>query len=219
MIQLQGSYTFDAPREAVWEAILDPDVLSKVLPGCERLQEVGENEYEGEINIRVGPVQGKFQGKVILSNIIDQESYHISLQGQGQSGFVKGLGDLKLEGNGSQTMLTYSGEAQISGRIASVGQRLMDSTARSITRQGLESLNKLIQSRLNGAAAGPVEGKAAVAAPATTPSTTRIAAGVAKDVIKDFVPVEQQLNLRGLAFITIGALAIVWMYRLLFGDD
>jgi uncharacterized protein len=188
------------------------------LPGCERLQETGENEYGGEINIRVGPVQGKFQGKLTLSNIIEPESYHIDLQGQGQPGFVKGLGDLKLEGNGSQTLLTYTGEAQISGRIASVGQRLMDSTARSITRQGLESLDKLIQTRLHGPA--EVSGdKPAAPSQAATPSSAQVAAEVAKDVIKDFVPVEKQVNLRGLALITIGALAIFWMYGLLFGED
>jgi uncharacterized protein len=219
MIQLQGAYTFDAPLEAVWEAVRDPDVLSKVLPGCERLQETGENEYEGEINIRVGPVQGKFQGKLTLSNIIDLESYHIDLQGQGQPGFVKGLGDLKLEGNGSQTLLTYTGEAQISGRIASVGQRLMDSTARSITRQGLESLDKLIQTRIHGPAEVSAGGKPAAPSQAATPSSAQVAAEVAKDVIKDFVPVEKQVNLRGLALITIGAFAIFWMYGLLFGED
>jgi len=219
MIQLQGAYTFDAPLEAVWEAVRDPDVLSKVLPGCERLQETGENEYEGEINIRVGPVQGKFQGKLTLSNIIEPESYHIDLQGQGQPGFVKGLGDLKLESNGSQTLLTYTGEAQISGRIASVGQRLMDSTARSITRQGLESLDKLIQTRIHGPVEAPAGGKSAAPSQSATPSPTQVAAEVAKDVIKDFVPVEKQVNLRGLALITVGVLAILWMYGLLFGDD
>lgn len=219
MIQLQGSYTFDAPQKVVWNAVRDPNVLSQVLPGCERLEEVGENEYEGEINIRVGPVQGKFQGKVTLSHILEPDSYHIDIQGQGQPGFVKGTGDLKLESSDGKTMLNYTGEAQISGRIASVGQRLMDSSARSITRQGLESLDKLIQARLHPPAESKTDGKAAEPPKITPPSTTQVATEVAKDVIKDFVPPEQQSNLRTIGIIAAGVIAILWMYRLLFGDD
>ncbi len=219
MIRLEGAYTFNAPQNVVWEAVRDPNILSQVLPGCERLEAVGENEYEGEINIRVGPVQGKFQGKVTLSNIFEPDSYHIDIQGQGQPGFVKGAGDLKLEADGDKTTLNYTGEAQISGRIASVGQRLMDSSARSITRQGLESLDKLIQARLHPPTESTDSGKLAEPSKITPPSTTQVAAEVAKDVIKDFVPPEQQSNLRAFGIIAAGVIAILWMYGLLFGSD
>lgn len=225
MIQLQGSYTFEAPQAVVWDAVRDPNVLSRVLPGCERLEEVGENEYAGEINIRVGPVQGKFQGKVALSDIVEPESYYITLHGQGQPGFVQGGGTLKLESNGSQTTLHYTGEAQVSGRIASVGQRLMDSSARSIVRQGLESLDKLIGASLQPPATAAVSATVPVAQPVTPPKTTQVAAGVAKDVAKDvardvmanLAQTERQSNLRAYAVITIGILAVLWMYNLLFG--
>jgi uncharacterized protein len=222
MIELQGSYTFDAPQEVVWAAVRDPQVLSQVLPGCERLVEVGENEYEGEINIRIGPVQGAFAGKVILSHVNPPESYHIDLQGRGPAGFVKGEGDLKLESVGSQTTLTYTGSASVSGRIANVGQRLMDSSARSITRQGLESLDNLIQIRLKGPEE-PAAGPAIPTALPTAPSTTQVAATVAKDVAKDVIAdlgqPEQQSTLRATAVITLGVIAILWMYRLLFGKE
>lgn len=218
MIQLQGAYTFDAPQEVVWDAVRDPNVLSQVLPGCERLEQTGENEYEGEINIKVGPVQGKFQGKVRLSNILAPDSYHIEIQGQGQPGFVKGEGDLKLEGDGLQTTLNYTGEAQISGRIASVGQRLMDSSARSIVRQGLESLDNLIQAQLRGPE--PAAPEAATPTPAVSaPSTTQVAREVAKDVFKEFVPPAQQSDLRRYAIIGAGLIAVLWFYRLLFGKE
>lgn len=225
MIQLQGSYTFESPQSVVWDAVRDPNILSQVLPGCERLEAVGENEYAGEINIRVGPVQGKFQGKVTLSDIVEPESYYITLQGQGQPGFVQGGGNLRLEGAGSQTTLHYRGEAQVSGRIASVGQRLMDSSARSIVRQGLESLDKLIQASLQPTVNTAVSAKAPVPQPAPPPKTSQIAAGVAKDVARDVArdvmadlsQSERQSNLRAYAAITIGILAVLWMYNLLFG--
>ena len=149
MVTLEGTYSFDAPQDVVWEAVQDPHVLSQVLPGCERLEQVGENEYEGEINIRIGPVQGNFAGTVRLSDIQPPNSYTLELEGQGRPGYVKGAGSLRLESSGDgKTTLSYTGEAQLSGRIASVGQRLMDSSARSITRQGLESLDKQIQARM-----------------------------------------------------------------------
>ena len=218
MIRLQGSYSFLAPQDVVWAALREPNVLSRVLPGCERLETVGENEYDGEINIRVGPVQGKFQGKVTLSNIDEPNGYHIDMQGQGQPGFVQGSGDLRLASDGTATTLTYTGEAQVSGRIAGVGQRLMDSSARSIVRQGLESLDNLIQIRLKGP-----ETPASADVVAPTPTTTQVAAEVARDVAKDVVSdlalPEQQSRLRDYAVIGLGILAILWLYNLLFAKD
>jgi carbon monoxide dehydrogenase subunit G len=219
MIQLQGAYTFNAPQEVVWEAVRDPNVLSKVLPGCEKLEQSGENEYEGELNIRVGPVQGKFQGKITLSNILEPDSYHIDIQGHGQPGFVKGEGDLKLESDGVQTTLNYIGEAQISGRIASVGQRLMDSSARSITRQGLESLDNLIQVRLKASEPATESDKSTPTPTMTAPSTQKVAREVAKDVFKDLAPPAPQPSLRNYAVIGVGVIAILWFYRLLFGKN
>ncbi len=206
MVQLEGTYTFNAPQEVVWEAILDPEVLSRALPGTERLEKVGENDYQGEINIRVGPVQGKFQGKITLTEIVPPESYRMVMEGQGAPGYVRGEGTVRLESQSDQTQLFYSGQAQLSGRIASVGQRLIDSTARSLTRQGLQSLDKMIQARMAAAEGAPPEEIPEV----TPPSTTQVATEVAKDVISDLVPPEQQDTLR-VAAILMGALAVIWL--------
>ena len=150
MVKLAGSHEFDAPKDAVWEALLDPDVLSRILPGCKQLDRIAENEFSGEISIRVGPVQGSFNGTVKLNDIDPPNGYRMELAGQGRPGFVKGVGNLRLDGD-APTTLHYDGDAQLSGRIASVGQRLVDSTARSLTRQGLQSLDKIIAARLQPA--------------------------------------------------------------------
>lgn len=225
MVTLSGSYEFEAPQEVVWEAVQDPNVLSQVLPGCERLEETGENEYEGEIKIRVGPVQGTFQGTVRLSDIQAPTSYHIDLEGQGRPGYVKGGGDLRLEAEGDEkTVLHYSGEAQLSGRIASVGQRLMDSSARSITRQGLESLERQIQERLHppDPAADEPDAESPSERPAptpATPSTAQVGLTVARDVAEELTSeIRQSYGVRDFLIVSLGLWAIVWFWRMLFSE-
>ncbi len=226
MVTLEGTYSFDAPQDVVWAAVQDPHVLSQVLPGCERLEQVGENEYEGEINIRIGPVQGNFAGTVRLSDIQPPNSYKLELEGQGRPGYVKGAGDLRLESrDNGKTILSYTGEAQLSGRIASVGQRLMDSSARSITRQGLDSLDKQIQARLQPAptpaatpaisipAAKPVSPAPTLPSPSTAEVGLNVAKDVATDLLADF---EKQYSPRDVAILLAAFAAIVWMWRMLF---
>lgn len=140
-MDIAGEYTFDAPQQIVWDAVRDPDVLGSILPGGEGIEEIGENEYEGKLKIKVGPVQGKFKGHIKLENIDAPTSYDITVNGKGAPGFVKGSGSLTLAGSGDKTDMTYSGKAQVGGRIASVGQRLLDASAKSIIRQSLDALN------------------------------------------------------------------------------
>lgn len=223
-MELNGTYTFAASPQAVWEAIMDPEVLAKVLPGCEKLEKVSESEYFGVLNVRVGPVQGKFTGKVFLSELNEPEHFHLDVDGQGAAGFVKGGGDAKLSAVDGQTVLDYSGEAQVGGRIASVGQRLLDTSARSITRQGLESLDRLIQTRLQPAPAvesgepAPAAAAPPPSAPFTPPSEYEMAWGVARDIFEEFVPEAQ----RPLVLGALGALAM-WIFlallRKLFSRD
>ncbi|MEZ4710909.1 MAG: carbon monoxide dehydrogenase subunit G [Caldilineaceae bacterium] len=179
-MKLEGTYTFDAPREAVWQALMDPTVLGNAMPGGDKLEKVGENQYEAALNVRVGPVQGKFDGQIEITNIDELNSYHMKVSGQGPSGFLNGEGDVSLSDTDEGTLMSYSGEAQVGGKIAGVGQRLIDSSAKSITRQGLESLNRQIQARVSSSEGAPV---VAVA----PPSAVSVAATVAKDVTRDTV--------------------------------
>lgn len=146
-MKLEGSHRIDAPREVVWEALLDPDVIAETLPGCENLERIGDHEYRAPIRIGVGPVEGKFDGRFALSNLNRPESYHLDMNGKGPTGFMEGEGDIRLEEDGEGTILHYEMTAQVGGRVASVGQRLVKSTANMVTRKGLERLDRQIEAR------------------------------------------------------------------------
>lgn len=196
-MKLEGTYTFDAPRDVVWEALLDPDVLAKVLPGCEKLEQIGENQYQGAIKIRVGPVQGKFQGKVTLTDIAAPNTYRMIVDGKGAPGFMKGEGQVELQAENGATVMAYTGEAQVGGRIASVGQRLLDSSAKALTKQSLDGLNKQIQARLQAETTPAHSSTTSQATPAPqpaaeAPSEMEFAFGVAKNMVEDLVPPERR---------------------------
>lgn len=207
-MKIQGDHTFAALRETVWQAVLDPDVLTRVLPGCEDFHPVGDNEFEGVLKIKVGPVQGKFKGKVRLSDLVAPESYHLHLAGKGAPGFVDGQGELRLEAVGEETRLHYDIDAKVGGRIASVGQRLLDSTTRVITRQALEGMERQIAARADAEAAGKPAAEAAVEAP----SQAEFATEVAKGVLADLVPPERRPLVFGIAAAAVLAIAALALY-------
>jgi len=194
-MDLTGTYTFDAPKNEVWQALMDPEVLAKVMPGCEKLEEIGENQYEAALKIKVGPVQGKFSGNIELLEINEPDSYRMKVDGKGPTGFMKGDGQVKLEAQGNSTLMHYSGTAQVGGRIASVGQRLLDSSAKAITKQSLDGLHQQILARVQVGDATRAEAEAVAAAvPVETsgPSQTDFAVGVAKSVLGDIIPPERR---------------------------
>ncbi|MBK8431687.1 MAG: carbon monoxide dehydrogenase subunit G [Chloroflexi bacterium] len=144
-MNVAGEHTFDAPQEMVWAALQDPLVLGAILPGGEGIAAVGENEFKGNLKVKVGPVQGTFSGHIQLSNVVAPESYDISVDGKGAPGFVKANGGLKLTAQGEQTHMVYQGTAQVGGRLASVGQRLIESSAKAIIHQSLLALNEYLK--------------------------------------------------------------------------
>jgi len=173
-MKIQGDYLFDGPRDVVWETLMDTDVLASVLPGCEKLEPIGENEYAGALNIKVGPVQGSFDGKVKLEDIRKPDSYTMRVDGQGASGFVNATGHLTLspaEADAVRTRVAYEGDAQVGGRLAAVGQRLVESSAKAIIKQSMEGLNGAVKARTAGgepaSAAGGEPASAAGGEPAS----------------------------------------------------
>lgn len=233
-MKLVGEYLFpNAPQELVWEMFLDPTVLASIMPGCERLEKVreqdGETQYEGDMKIKVGPVQGKFQGTVILSHLQPPQSYQMKVHGKGPQGIVDGLGSIQLTWGDAGTQLQYEGNANISGQIAAVGQRLMDSSAKAIVKQSLQNLDAQIQARLTAAQApAPVEPQLTTSTdqPATAnisqppppnkillppPSQTEFAFGVAKEVLNDLLPKDENQRL------LIGTISLLVVYLFLRG--
>lgn len=194
-MKLEGSYTFDAPRELVWEMFFDPEVLARTMPGCEKLERTAENSFEGRMRMQVGPVQGVFKGTVVLTDLHSPETYHMQVDGQGPSGFMKGEGDVRLEETEEGTIMHYVGEAQVGGRIAQVGQRLMDSSARAIVKQSLDNLARQVDARQQtgkGSSIPSENGAKTEEAPPAPPSQTEFALGVAREMASEFIPVEKQ---------------------------
>ncbi len=202
-MKIEGQHTFNAPRELVWKTVLDPEVLAAVLPGCEDFQEVGENEFTGTLKIKVGPVQGKFKGKVLLSDLEEPSSYNMRIQGKGAPGFVDGKGQLRLEDEGSSTILHYAVDAKVGGRIASVGQRLLDSSSKVITRQALEGLEQQVNAQAAAAAGDepPPE--------IETPSQAEFAAEFTKGMVDELVPKDRRPMLFGIAAIVVLAVGFM----------
>jgi uncharacterized protein len=191
-MKLAGEYTFDASIQEVWDALFDPQVLAAVMPGCEKLELVN-GSYLGDINVKVGPIQGKFSGKVDLSDMVEPTSYKMVVDGKGSTGFVKATASIKLEAAGDKTKVTYDSDAQVGGKIASVGQRLIETSAKAIVKQSLEGLAENIKIRseaYRALAAAPI----VVAPPAPEPAATPVAPPVdvepAKPMLADAKPVE-----------------------------
>jgi len=140
-MKLSGEYVFAAEVQEVWDALFDPDVLAAVLPGCEKLELV-DGSYLGEIKVKVGPIQGKFTGKVDLLDQVPAKSYRMVIDGKGPQGFVKATARITLEDQGASTKITYDSDAQVGGKIATVGERLIETSAKAIVKQSLEGLGE-----------------------------------------------------------------------------
>ncbi|MCL4562810.1 MAG: carbon monoxide dehydrogenase subunit G [Chloroflexi bacterium] len=148
-MKLEGEYLFNGPREEVWNIVRDPDVLATCIPGTQTLKQVNENEYEGAIGVRIGPVNAAFTGKLTVSDEIPPESCTLTAEGKGAAGFARGVGHVVLEEQGSdKTLLKYTGELIIGGKLMSVGQRLIDSVGKSMINKGFETLDKTLATRL-----------------------------------------------------------------------
>ncbi len=139
-----GEYHINAHRDAVWLALTDPVVLRQSIPGCESILQTSETEMDAVATVKVGPVKAKFKGRVTLSNLNPPDSYTIQGEGKGgAAGFVKGSAHVKLTEDKNMTMLTYEVEARIGGKLAQVGQRLIDQTAKKMADDFFDSFSKL----------------------------------------------------------------------------
>ncbi len=186
-MKLEGEYVFEADVQEVWDALFDPAVLAAVLPGCEKLELV-DGSYLGEIKVKVGPIQGKFSGKVDLLDLDEPKSYRMNVDGKGAQGFVKATASIKLEPNGSSTKVIYNADAQVGGKIASVGQRLVETSAKAIVKQSLEGLSENIKIRSEAyraaAKAAPAPEVVVAATPEPVPQKAEPVIEAVADIVK-----------------------------------
>lgn len=149
-MNLDGTYVFNGPRGKVWDLLQDPEVLAKALPGTERLMRAGDDRFEGVMKVSVGPVTAaKFDVAVTLTDKVAPERFTMHIDGKGGVGHTRGTATIALAEQGAgQTLMQYSSDVQVGGKIAAVGQRLLESVSKSMMAKALEALQRELQARL-----------------------------------------------------------------------
>lgn len=144
-MDMSGEYVIPTDRQTVWEALNNPDVLRECIPGCESLEMRSENEMAATVTTKIGPVKATFKGEVRLENINPPQGYSIVGEGKGGiAGFAKGGADVHLEEVEGGTKLTYEAKAQVGGKLAQLGSRLIDSTSKKLADQFFSSFSKKV---------------------------------------------------------------------------
>lgn len=139
-MKITGTHEIPAPREVVYQAMIDPAILQRCIPGCESLEQTAESTYVATMKAGVGPVKGKFMGHVRLEDMQPPTHYRMIVDGKGAPGFVKGTGKFNLEERNGGTAIAYEGEMKVGGVIASVGQRMIEAAAKMLAGQFFNAL-------------------------------------------------------------------------------
>ncbi|MHA1567056.1 MAG: CoxG family protein [Alphaproteobacteria bacterium] len=181
-MELNSEHKINASREEVFAALNDPDILRQCIPGCESLEKLSETEMSATVVMKIGPVKAKFKGQVEISNLVPPESYTISGRGSGgAAGFAKGGADIKLLQDGTATLLQYRVTADVGGKLAQLGSRLMDSTARHLSGKFFTRFCELVEQ--GGEGEQPVERPAAEEAISVRKTNWLLIAGIIAAVI------------------------------------
>jgi len=179
-MEMTGEFRISAPRQRVWEGLNDPEVLKQCIPGCQTLDKVSDTEFNGRVVASVGPVRATFGGKVTLSDLDPPQSYTISGEGSGGvAGFAKGGAKVNLAEDGAATVLTYAVQAQVGGKLAQVGSRLIDGVARKMANDFFGHFAEAVATEQPAPATLPAEpeivtDEAAPPVPAPQPMSTRL---------------------------------------------
>ena len=145
-MKVEGVRQLPATREKAWAMLMDPEVLARALPGCEKLEPAGENTYKASLKIGLAAVKGSYSGTVTLQDLDPPKSFKLTLEGKGLPGFVRGSATISLAEEGEFTGLRYSGDVQVGGLIASVGQRMLQGMATTMLHQFFEALEHQLRS-------------------------------------------------------------------------
>jgi carbon monoxide dehydrogenase subunit G len=169
-MEMSGEYRIEASRDAVWAALNDPEVLRQAIPGCEEIDQVSDTELAAKVKAKVGPVSAKFTGNVTLSDLDPPNGYTISGEGKGgPAGFAKGGAKVRLEADGAATILHYEVTAQVGGKLAQIGSRLIDATARKMAGDFFATFAEVVGGPAPEAAVVAAEAPAPEAAPGVRP--------------------------------------------------
>lgn len=148
---VEGEFSFPAPRETVWDLLQDPDVLAKALPGTQKLVRVAEDSYEGLMRVGVGPVTAaQWTVGMSITDKVVPRAYTLHVDGKGTLGFTRGSAEVELSDadDGASTVMSYRADLQVGGKVAGVGQRLLDQVSKLMTKQGLEAMKRELGARL-----------------------------------------------------------------------
>ncbi len=145
-MQMTGEQRIEASVNEVWKALNDPEVLKASIPGCQELEKKSDTELAAKVTLKIGPVKATFNGEVGLQNLNPPHSYTIVGEGKGGvAGFAKGGADVELKEDGNATILAYEAKADVGGKIAQLGSRLIDSTAKKLAGQFFERFGKIVE--------------------------------------------------------------------------
>jgi carbon monoxide dehydrogenase subunit G len=141
-MKVSGTHLLNAPRERVWQLLNDPAFLKVCLPGCESMEAIGSDQYQATLTIGIAAVKGKYTGTVTLSEKEPPQRFRMRVEGKGPGGFMQGTGLLELADDPQGTKVTYQGDVQVGGPIASVGQRLLEGAAKMLVGQFFTAVNR-----------------------------------------------------------------------------
>jgi uncharacterized protein len=143
-MKLEGSYEIPAPRDQVWDAFMDPDRVRQAIPGCEKLEPIGEDEFRATLKVGVAAVKGTFEGKVRLGDKTRPDSYRLFAEGSGSPGFVRSDTLISFSDSPGGTLVKYSADVQVGGLIAGVGQRMLGGVSKMMAEQFFGRMSQLV---------------------------------------------------------------------------
>lgn len=146
-MKLEGTHTFQAPQERVWDLLINPKHLEKALPGCEKLEEREPGQFDALLKIQIAAVKGTYKGKVQVADTEPPKRYRLIGEGSGSPGFVKGEAIIELSQQGQDTLVSYQGEVQVGGLMAGVGQRMLGGVAKMMLNQFFKNMEKELKSQ------------------------------------------------------------------------
>ena len=145
-MKIEGTHTIPASRDIVWQHLMNPETLARSLPGCEKIEPNADGSFDAELKVGIAAVKGAYHGRIEILDPAPPERYRMKVEGKGRGGFLKGEGTVTLsDAEPASTQISYAGEAQVGGVIASVGQRLLQAAARQIVNQFFQAFAKQVQ--------------------------------------------------------------------------